>query len=728
MQMKPNRTPSSHRWPVTLLLGAACFALAPSWPAQAGAPGGFAAPVNPEYLQYREAVRRGTAVTRTEDGHPLGYAPSPLDLSHIDPRKIVLPGVRLHALPESYDLRPLGLVSPVKNQNPYGTCWSFGALGSLESTFLKAVTSASGSSPESAAPHHQISGTLHDFAEWHLAYFAYVDQNPSLPAFTQNAPAFGADPIFDQGGNHWMSAAILARWTGAVNEADRPYQNTSPYPPESVPLSTDPVAKHLEHVFYLGTPFTEDLVKNAVVTYGALAFRMIWANGAFNIPTNAYYNSTGAGGGHIITLVGWDDNFPAANFLVNPGRNGAWLAKNSWSAAFGDGGYFWISYEDPTIGYPAIFQGGSATNFDKIYQYDPLGWVSSWGYRNNTAWFANVFTASEPEALQAVSFYAGAPGATYTIEVWTGGTGGNPRSGTSAMAPLEGTLAVPGYHTVRLATPVPLAPGTRFAVVVRLTTPGYNFPIAVENPDAGYSDKATAAADQSYVSSDGTAWTDLVAASANTNVCLKAFTSDGTALACQALLPGHGAGGHAASLDVLLRPAAGGADTAVAVNSLADGTFTVSPPSGGSWHVSVKERRTLATVRTGAPGGDVLDFGTLRAGDANNDNKVTIVDFSILATTFGKSAGDVGYDDRADFNGDGKVTIVDFSLLASNFGTNGDALPEAEAGEADSAMSAPEKPAGSSGSSSGEASGCQVAPGLGAVLLALPLGLVFWKN
>ena len=123
----------------------------------------------------------------------------------------------------------------------------------------------------------------------------------------------------------------------------------------------------------------------------------------------------------------------------------------------------------------------------------------------------------------------------------------------------------------------------------------------------------------------------------------------------------------------------------------------------------------------------MLDFGTLRAGDANNDNKVTIVDFSILATTFGKSAGDVGYDDRADSNGDGKVTIVDFSLLASNFGTNGDALPEAEAGEADAAMSAPEKPAGSSGSSSGEASGCQVAPGLGVVLLALPLGLVFWK-
>ena len=200
-----------------------------------------------------------------------------------------------------------------------------------------------------------------------------------------------------------------------------------------------------------------------------------------------------------------------------------------------------------------------------------------------------------------------------------------------------------------------------------------------------------------------------------------------TALLCQALLQGHAAGGHAASLDVHLRPAAGGADTAVAVTSNADGTFSVTPPSPGSWHVSVKERRTLATVRTGAPGGDVLDFGTLRAGDANNDNKVNIVDFSMLATTFGKSAGDAGYDDRADFNGDGKVNIVDFSLLASNFGTTGDAWPEAEAGASGANASAPEKPAGSTGSSSGETSGCQVAPGLEAVLLALPLGLVFWK-
>jgi len=50
---------------------------------------------------------------------------------------------------------------------------------------------------------------------------------------------------------------------------------------------------------------------------------------------------------------------------------------------------------------------------------------------------------------------------------------------------------------------------------------------------------------------------------------------------------------------------------------------------------------------------------------------VTILDFSILASTFGLGAGDPGFDPRADFNQDTFVTILDFSLLAANFGQCG---------------------------------------------------------
>ena len=59
-------------------------------------------------------------------------------------------------------------------------------------------------------------------------------------------------------------------------------------------------------------------------------------------------------------------------------------------------------------------------------------------------------------------------------------------------------------------------------IAVRLTTPGYRFPIAIERPYAGYAD-ATATAGQSYVSGDGSFWTDMTALVAGTDVCIKGY-------------------------------------------------------------------------------------------------------------------------------------------------------------------------------------------------------------
>lgn len=475
---------------------------------------GSVSPLNPEFLAYRQQLAAGTLKARTESGHPLGYRPAPDDLSHVNVSAISFPDFHAQAIPSAYDLRTYGYVTAVRDQDPYGTCWAFGSLASLESTFKKAT------------------GDVEDFSEWHLAYFAYVDESASKPAFTQDSLDPSEDPIFDQGGSVFQSTAILARWTGAVDETDRPYQNTTPWPESSRPLATDSVAKHLEQVYYLGSSFDATTVKNAILTYGAVAVRIEWSDTAFNSATNAYYNGTG-GDGHIVTIVGWDDTYSSANFNTDPGSNGAWIVKNSWGTSWGATGYFYLSYVEPTLGYPAVFIGGSNTNFDKVYDYDPLGRVTGYGYTSETGWFANVFTsqgsssttlAATQEVLKAVAFYAWAADTTFRIEVWTGGTTGNPMSGTRQLT-YTGTLEVPGYRTVTLPDEVVLPSGTRFAVVVQVTTPGYNYPIPIENPEAGYSDKASALADQSYVSAAGTTWTDMATAMANTNVCLKAFTS-----------------------------------------------------------------------------------------------------------------------------------------------------------------------------------------------------------
>lgn len=91
--------------------------------------------------------------------------------------------------------------------------------------------------------------------------------------------------------------------------------------------------------------------------------------------------------------------------------------------------------------------------------------------------------------------------------------------------------------------------------------------------------------------------------------------------------------------------------------------------------IKVKNGHTLRNTKSGVtivPGGNVLAFGTLREGDASNDNFVSLVDFSILATSYDKSNGDPGFDPRADFNENDRIEIADFSLLATNYDTSGD--------------------------------------------------------
>ena len=80
-----------------------------------------AAPANPEFVKYMDDIRAKRALPVTGDSeHSTGYIPAPIDLSHVKGRSAA---ARAGApIPASYDLRALGRVTPVRNQNPYGTC------------------------------------------------------------------------------------------------------------------------------------------------------------------------------------------------------------------------------------------------------------------------------------------------------------------------------------------------------------------------------------------------------------------------------------------------------------------------------------------------------------------------------------------------------------------------------------------------------------------------------
>lgn len=117
-------------------------------------------------------------------------------------------------------------------------------------------------------------------------------------------------------------------------------------------------------------------------------------------------------------------------------------------------------------------------------------------------------------------------------------------------------------------------------------------------------------------------------------------------------------------------------EASLATDASAYFTATGAPP--GVYDLRVKGSHTLGHSLNGivlALGSNVVDLannGALKEGDADDNNYVTIVDFSLLRASFGKCAGTAGYDDRTNFDQDTCVTILDFSLLRQNFGQGGD--------------------------------------------------------
>ncbi len=108
------------------------------------------------------------------------------------------------------------------------------------------------------------------------------------------------------------------------------------------------------------------------------------------------------------------------------------------------------------------------------------------------------------------------------------------------------------------------------------------------------------------------------------------------------------------------------------------GHFIIAEILPDTYEVRVKNNLTLRNVMTMAlgPGANPIDFGALLAGDADNDNAVNASDYMLLQPAYGKCLGTPGFDAAADFNGDACVTLLDFSLLATNYGKTGDITPE----------------------------------------------------
>ncbi|MBR4401690.1 MAG: SYNERG-CTERM sorting domain-containing protein [Synergistes sp.] len=529
------------RFMLWLLCAAALFA--------AGAAEAELAPLNPAFYDYITKVssdapsgnRMAGSSAGDAGGRNFGYIPSPLDWSHLDGKVYSISrssaeGTDLRSagntLPARYDLRPS--MPAARNQVPFSNCWVHSAMAATESSLIKA----------GLAQPSDI-----ELSTWYITYYAYNDDD--FVSFTNPTTR----PYYYVGGSDWRAVALLARGTGSLPETDAPAPRSvsDVYTPALTPRKYK-----LENALYLGNdgastvPLSaarRDMIKSAIMDYGAASAgiyqyrnneesredinRNVFSEDGFSYYTGRTYGTDEPDGAllrpnHSVALVGWDDAYPKEKFAEDnrPKENGAWIVRNSWGSAWGDNGYYYVSYEEGTLSDGIVYPTTAALSGERVYQYDPLGCIGWYKTgEGSVQYFANIFTAEGNDRISSVAFFVPSPEIKYDIYIYKN-CGDTPLSGTAASYLAVEGLA-PGYNTVILATPADVTAGTKFSVTVKAAaqTDGFTYTIPVQYRLSGYSEKAEAKKGEGWISEDGASFHDIKDEEDvdSASICLKAF-------------------------------------------------------------------------------------------------------------------------------------------------------------------------------------------------------------
>lgn len=406
--------------------------------------------------------------------------------------------------PSRYDSREQGIITPVKNQNPFGICWSF-ALASLMETSL--LLQGKGS---------------YDLSEEHLAYFFANRVNDPLGNTPNDRNIHGNN--YHQGGNDYLASIFLTTWSGMTTEADVPLPTNESHTADySQPL---PAEKAYNAAAYLTdavfSDYSKDRMKALIMEYGSASFMYRLEAPYYNPDTGACCYPYKTPINHQSVAVGWDDNYSKDNFpeRCNVQSDGAWIIKNSWGPDKGDNGYFYLSYEDKTICSLTAAAATDDVEYDNNYFYDGSSGLSSivLGAGQSVANIYDVKAGNgNAEVLGEVNVVTYSDNASYNIKVYANvADKSDPTSGTLVYSnPYDIHQPFAGVNTVEIPE-IALLQKTSFSVVIT-NTGSSSFKLNCES-DASYtsdgmvwfSTKAGIETGQGfYKSSTATKWTDL---------------------------------------------------------------------------------------------------------------------------------------------------------------------------------------------------------------------------
>lgn len=429
------------------------------------------------------------------------------------------------SLPEVFDLRDRGVVTPVKDQSPFGTCWSFAAIAASEISILS----------ELGLTYEEFNL---DLSERHLAWFAYEpiteEESPTQAGegcYFLNGDASDALVRMNFGGGMSTSTSIISSGIGPVFEEDAPYHGKNMeiinnsrtgepmYYSGEDDWSLDPSMHfmqsfELEGCYALNSPAKMDedcscyidgdslnQIKKAL--YDGNGVEMAFYADTYlpntspgeplfiNTDTWAHWTSEWIYPNHAVCIVGWDDNYPKENFLKAPDGSlpegdGAWIVKNSWGAKsnefpnkfdWGNEGYFYLSYYDRSAMEFRFFDynvSDFAEDYYYINQYDFMPDMmereDTSVYSNGETRMINVFKAEDPQRLRAISCENAVANIDARIEVFLLDEDYTSPINDTPVLTLNRHLDYAGYHKIKLDEEeyLDLAAGQNYSVAVTL--------------------------------------------------------------------------------------------------------------------------------------------------------------------------------------------------------------------------------------------------------------------
>ena len=327
--------------------------------------------------------------------------------------------INVTSLPSKFDLRDWGWVTPVRDQGHMGACWAFGTFGAIESAVLRYLGL-------------EIDGSENNMQDTSLQYYRYGTKG------------------MVEGGSILSGALYALSWFGVIYSEDDSYDEFG----KISPIIAINNSIHLQDVVFIPprkNVTDNNLLKEAIIKYGAvgISYYAEQSTPEYNPATGAQYCNVNKGLNHGVTLIGWDDNYSASNFLITPPGDGAWIFKNSWGGDQGNDGYYYASYYDVNFAThieSVAFVLENAVEYNMNYQMD-IGGVVTFKQADE---YANEYLAFADDLIAGIGTYFNASGVDYIVEVYVNEVLKLNQSGTSPFY---------GFHTIKLDSYIPVKKG-----------------------------------------------------------------------------------------------------------------------------------------------------------------------------------------------------------------------------------------------------------------------------